>query len=154
MGCLAIMESVQPESDWIIYICQIRLPTSDSVPFFQRRPRSYCVPGPEASRCARIIGPSSGRCEYRLCVCDLCMSVCVCVCVCNNLFVLLAVHLEWGRVFWKCVLCESASLICLGSEWVSYWHLPGQCMYTPTSMVLDQWWLPIMSSVSHWLPIM
>ena len=60
------------------HICQIWLPASDSVPFFkkgpdhtvQNQPRSNLdglgrfwpsASGPEASRCARIIGPDSGR---------------------------------------------------------------------------------------------
>ena len=59
-------------------ICRIRLSASVSVPSFQRRPGSCCTKparirleglvrfwptasGPEASRCARIIWPGSGR---------------------------------------------------------------------------------------------
>ena len=67
---MAITASLQPASD------RIQLPASDSVPFFQRRPGSHNAnqpgsglvladyvrfgqdgSGPEASRCARIIGP-------------------------------------------------------------------------------------------------
>ena len=38
---MAIMANIQPELAGL-YTCQIYLPTSDSVSFFQRRPRSYC----------------------------------------------------------------------------------------------------------------
>ena len=38
---MAIMANIQPELAGL-YTCQIYLPPSDSVSFFQRRPRSYC----------------------------------------------------------------------------------------------------------------